>query len=110
MMRGLSSLLLIFAVAYADEDSHDSHAGGHGDEEGGLAYAAAFELKPGTFTFTLSKVGGAYAESSVLLAVLPAGAEADHADAIEGLEDHAKEIFDGDEGSEVEVSGGSFVQ
>uniref|UniRef100_A0A7S0XRM1 Uncharacterized protein n=1 Tax=Hemiselmis andersenii TaxID=464988 RepID=A0A7S0XRM1_HEMAN len=78
------ALLLLVALVGAQED-HDGHD--HGEEGKNYEWAGSFDMVRGVHTLTLSKVGGEYADATMLITLLPV------ADATAGVE-ASEEKFD----------------
>ena len=78
-----------------DHDDHDDH--GHGSKHHAFEWAGLFELSPGTYSWSFTKVDGNYADPAMKMVIL-------ETTDIEAAEEGAEELLEADSGTMKENS------
>ena len=107
----------LLAIAHDEEgDDHgDEHGDEEGDEHGAFEWAGVFSVSDGTHTWSMQKVGGAYADPTMRIVLIPT--DSPTAETLEALEETGESLITGDAGTIIEdgetmtpVAGGSCFE
>ena len=107
----------LLAIAHEDEgDEHgDEHGDEEGDEHGAFEWAGVFSVSDATHTWSMQKVGGAYADPTMRIVLIPT--DSPTGETLEALEEKGESLIEGDAVTIIEdgetmtpVAGGSCFE